>query len=516
MTQPLSRRDFLTRSASSALILPLSAPAIITRDHRRPKLEQGIATGDVSTSGAVVWSRADRPCQMWVEWSTYRDFRTAHRVRGPLALKKSDFTAKLGLGQLPPGQELFYRIIFEDLKTHVLSEPKTGRFRTPDLTGLWPSRFAWSGDVGGQGYGINPKIGGMTIFEAIRQSYPDVFLHCGDVIYADAPLRAKKTVESKKTWHNLLIPEKKKVAETLSEFRANFRYNLIDHNLRQMNETLPTAFTWDDHETKNNWWPGRRLSDARYSEKSCDLLSARARAAFFEYCPLAHRADAPGRIYRRLNQGPNLDIFMVDSRSYRGKNGPNREEQIGPKSAFYGIEQLAWLCRSLAESRSIWKVVVCPQPLSVLINHRGGTFEGAGNGLAGRPRGRELEIAELLSFIKRNHIKNVVFVTADVHYAAAHHYDPKRGSFKGFNPFWEFLAGPLNAGNFGPNPLDPTFGPKQVFQSIPNHLKPGTSPLSGHQFYGLGQVDSQTKRLTVSLHGQDGRELWSTELTADS
>ncbi len=33
-----------------------------------------------------------------------------------------------------------------------------------------------------------------------------------------------------------------------------------------------------------------------------------------------------------------------------------------------------------------------------------------------------------------------------------------------FEPFPEFVAGPLNAGSFGPNPLDGTFGPEVVFQ----------------------------------------------------
>ena len=88
----------------------------------------------------------------------------------------------------------------------------------------------------------------------------------------------------------------------------------------------------------------------------------------------------------------------------------------------------------------------------------------------------------------------------------------KRASFKQFTPFWEFVAGPLNAGTFGPNPLDPTFGPKLEFLSIPRGLRPGTSPLSGHQFFGLGQIDPITRSLTVSLHDAKGNELWSREL----
>src|SRR5438046_2471734 len=75
----------------------------------------------------------------------------------------------------------------------------------------------------------------------------------------------------------------------------------------------------------------------------------------------------------------------------------------------------------------------------------------------GMPLGRELELAELLRFIKHRPVKNVVWVTADVHYAAAHHYSPRAARFRDFSPFWEFVAGPLHASSFGPNALDETF-----------------------------------------------------------
>ena len=41
--------------------------------------------------------------------------------------------------------------------------------------------------------------------------------------------------------------------------------------------------------------------------------------------------------------------------------------------------------------------------------------------------GRELEIAGLLKNIKA--VKNVVWLTADVHYCAAHYYDPRKAQF---------------------------------------------------------------------------------------
>ena len=72
------------------------------------------------------------------------------------------------------------------------------------------------------------------------------------------------------------------------------------------------------------------------------------------------------------------------------------------------------------------------------------------NGDGGPPLGRELEIADLLRFLRKERVRNVVWITGDVHYAAAHHYHPERARFTDFDPFWEFVAGPLHAGTFGP------------------------------------------------------------------
>ena len=422
LSESVHRRRFIQSSLAGLAMLPVSGPALITRDSLRPQIDCGISSGDISVDGAVVWSKTDRPAKMRVEWSTHRDFRSTQTIVGPDALAASDYTAKLGLKGLPQGAEIFYRISFEDLVTGRRSAPEVGKFRTPDSAGSWPTRFAWSGDVGGQGYGINPKVGGMTIFESMRAMHPDLFIHCGDVIYADAPLKKVKMLGPGRYWHNLVTAEKRKVAETLQEFRGNFKYNLLDTNLRRFNAEVPTAFTWDDHETKNNWWPGRRLTDGRYRIKSCDLLSARARAAFFEYCPMAFRQNALVVFIADCVKDHTL-MSLSSIPAATEENSRNRQEQMGPSTAFWGRSQLAWLCRNLVQSEATWKLIASPQPLSLLIGHRGDTLEGAANGLAGRPRGRELEVAELLNFIHRNGIQNVVFVTADVHYAAAHHYD---------------------------------------------------------------------------------------------
>jgi len=107
-------------------------------------------------------------------------------------------------------------------------------------------------------------------------------------------------------------------------------------------------------------------------------------------------------------------------------------------------------------------------------------------------------------------VRDVVWLTADVHYTAAHHYSPDRATFTDFDPFWEFVSGPLHAGAFGPNTLDPTFGPRAVFTHAPPRAN--LSPLEGFQHFGEVDVDGRSGELTVHLRDGRGTSLWSTTL----
>jgi alkaline phosphatase D len=146
-----------------------------------------------------------------------------------------------------------------------------------------------------------------------------------------------------------------------------------------------------------------------------------------------------------------------------------------------------------------------------LIVPDGDLLENLANG-DGPARGRELEIAGLLRFIRDNGIANVVWLTADVHYTAAHYYDPGKAQFQEFAPFWEFVSGPLNAGSFGPNRLDDTFGPQLMFVKAPPEGQANLPPSAGLQFFGQVDIDGATEVMTVRLKDLEGATLFIQEL----
>jgi alkaline phosphatase D len=308
--------------------------------------------------------------------------------------------------------------------------------------------------------------------------------------------------------------EVSKVAETLNEFRGRHRYNLMDANVRRMAADVPQIWQWDDHEVTNNWSDSKDVSaDARYKEKNVPLLMARGTKAFLEYAPMRRTADIESeRVYRYLPQGPLLDLFVIDMRSYRGANSANLQAEESDATTFLGKPQLAWLLDGLKNSKAVWKVIASDMPLSLQVKDGKDAagldkWEAVANGDHGAPLGRELEIAGLLREIKKAGIQNIVWLTADVHYTAAHFFDPAQAKFTDFLPFWEFVSGPLNSGGFGPAQPDHTFGIQVVYQKGPGIVN--APPTNGMQFFGQVDIDAKTKALTVRLKDLAGDTLFT-------
>ncbi|MEM8620561.1 MAG: alkaline phosphatase D family protein [Actinomycetota bacterium] len=506
---PIDRRVFLAGSAAvvgAGALWGISSTGQIRRG--RPEITHGVQSGDVGAGAAVVWARADRASRMFVEFDTTPAFRSGQSVEGPTVTDATDLTGKLVLSDLPAGQDVFYRVTFADTDdSSLVSEPAVGRLRTAP-TDRSDINFVWSADTAGQGWGIDESRGGMRAYSTMRELEPDFFVHSGDTIYADNPLEAEVPLDDGTVWRNLVTPEKAKVAETLAEYWGNFRYNLLDDNVRAFNADVPVIAQWDDHETVNNWWPGQILDDPRYTVTDVNVLAERARTAFHDYFPTMGTARDPQRIYRKISYGPSLDLFVLDLRSYRGPNSTNDQPTPSTDTAILGAEQLRWLAAELAASTATWKVICSDMPLGLTVGS-GADIDAVAQG---RPQalGREFEFVNLLSSMRANGVQNVVVITGDVHYTAAHRYEPGRAVVTDFTPFWEFVAGPIHAGTFGPNELDPTFGPEVRFQKAADY--PNQPPSDGNQFFGHVSIDGRTEAMSVRLIDANGSVLHTEEL----
>jgi alkaline phosphatase D len=526
-----SRRQFIKHSALAGAGLvgvgsiptAYAEPDRLVRRSPQPTAPWGIQIGDVFADRALIWSRADRAARMSVEWSLDERFRRAQRVDGPNASAATDFTGRVDLRGLPADADVHVRVRFSDSRSsRGRGEAAVGRFRTAPRGGR-DIRFVWGGDTAGQGWGIDPGFGGMKLYEAMRRTNPDFFIHSGDTIYADGPMVPEVLdAAGSVIWRNAhldAVPEKLKVAETLHEFRRNHLYNRYDEHVRNFSAEVPQIWQWDDHEVVNNWSPSKIL-DARYTETDIGVLVRNATRAFLEYAPMRWgRGDDFGRIYRYIPYGPDIDIFVLDMRSYRAGNGCNVEPAPSAATAFLGATQIEWLKRGLARSRATWKIIAADMPLGLIVADGADPVSGctraenSSNG-NGPVLGREFELADILSFIKHAGVKDVVWLTADVHYCAAHYYDASVARFQDFDSFWEFVSGPLHAGSFGPSLLDDTFGTTVIFEKSPPAEQSNLAPSAGLQFFGQVDLDHRTKALTVALKDLNGVEIFSQELEA--
>src|SRR5258708_28903223 len=127
---------------------------------------------------------------------------------------------------------------------------------------------------------------------------PDLLVRAGEQIYADNPILAEAKTDDGRVWKNLTTPGKAQVAQSLADYRGNFAYNFLDENKRRFAAEVPFLVQWDDHETRNNWYPGQTLGDERYTVRSASLLPAFARRAMFDYNASRFDPIDPERGYR--------------------------------------------------------------------------------------------------------------------------------------------------------------------------------------------------------------------------
>ncbi|MFQ5791961.1 MAG: alkaline phosphatase D family protein, partial [Acidobacteriota bacterium] len=430
------------------------------------RITHAVASGDVTHDSAVVWARASAAGEMVVEYDMDPGFPNPGERR-TASSRESDFTAQVELESLRPGTRYHYRLHFVDLLGRV-SRRQEGTFRTaPDPDTAVPVSFVIGADLGGQRY--CRQVGrGYEIFRRMEELSPDFFIANGDMIYADDDCPE----DGPDGWKNvpggfpaITSPEVDWTdeAQVQEVYWKHWRYNRADAHFQEFLRKTPVYVQWDDHEVINDFgapWPTWPWDVDR---EGFPNLVAAGRRAFFHYHPMHHDPSEPNRIYRSFRWGADLDLFLLDGRSYRSSNdladGPSYQKTL------LGRDQLEWLKQGLASSPATWKVVSSDVPLSVPTGSRADLYgrdawaKGLEDDYSSRT-GFERELLDLVTFLDAEGVRNVVFVATDVHFAMSLRYEIDADGDGDRLLFHEFLSGPLNA---GPRPtpleLDPTLKP---------------------------------------------------------
>ncbi len=402
-----SRRGFLAGAGTLAAAAALTGPqAFAARPHKRPSLRggkfaEGVASGDPTPEGATVWTRlSDVEGRGTVEVEVARD-HAFHRVvaRGLIAAGPSSaYSVKTRIVGLSPYEEYWYRFTTRG------SESPVGRFRTalpPDSR--QPVRFAfWSC----QDY----TFGHFNGHSLMATEDIDFVVNLGDYIYAEAYYAADDGRGGIRT-------DPIGFSETLEQYRAKYALYRTDPALRRLHSRFPMISIWDDHEVEDNYAGGAGPTGGLSPELRYSIARRNAAyRAFFESMPTyGVKWPRSTRIYRGMRFGKTVDLLLLDQRQYRADQ-PCDDAQVGPvcddinqPRNFLGRRQMNFAKKRLAGSPASWKVVANEVMVMPTI-YPGGDYIGF-DSWQGYPRERR----ELLQHIRRKKIKDVVFVTGDIH-----------------------------------------------------------------------------------------------------
>ena len=372
----------------------------------------GLASGDVTSSSAILWTRVEQAADLIVEVSSDVSFETVAFTQAVSATAENDFTARVTASSLEADQTYFYR-------WHLGSDTSTiGTFQTAPLSSVSADvRFAFSGDSDGSKVGGGPFFNHFETLGSARLDGLDFFVYLGDTIYAD--FRAAG-----------LLPD----SQNLTEFRQRYKENRAFSALRNLLRATPIYAAWDDHEVRNDF--GGPTADP--------FFFSIGRQSFLEYLPLAEAtfptdpACAAAPMFRVFPWGRDVDVIILDERSCRSASAqaacsalpgsppdlaptfptalrpalglteplpPGCLEAIAdPSRSLLGSVQKQLFKAALLDSTAAFKFIINQVPIQQLYAVPYDRWEGYG-----------AERAEILNFIRDNAIDNVIFLTTDMH-----------------------------------------------------------------------------------------------------
>ncbi|MFW7267124.1 alkaline phosphatase D family protein [Gluconacetobacter sp. Hr-1-5] len=423
-----TRRDFGRFIGAGGLIMPFHAwgGMIAPRNIlRKPHFEStpftlGIASGDPSVDGFVIWTRlAPSPLDemggmpsrpVLVDWDVSEDETMRAPVLSGQALAHPELahSVHVELAGLQPDRPYWYRFRIAGFETVV------GRGRTLPLPGAAVARVRFAA-AGCQHF----ENGFYTAWRAIAGEPIDFVYHYGDYIYesgdsGDGPHKINGRMA--------VLPRRHAGPEiySLDEYRRRYAQYKTDADLQAAHAACPWFVVFDDHEVDNNW-AGNTDQDGTPSDV---FLTRRAVAmqAYYEHMPLRRASMPVGsamRIYRSAQFGDLMNAFFLDTRQFRSdqvygdRDVPQGPDVWSADRTMMGDTQEEWLFTGLARSGTRWNLLAHQVMLMNLAHRTSPSSEliYSMDQWSGYLHSRR----KLLQFIEAHCPGNVVNVTGDAH-----------------------------------------------------------------------------------------------------
>lgn len=461
----------------------------------------------MSSTAAVVWARSSEPAEMVVTYGP-----EGETARGE-STAAADFTARVELEGLEPGTLYPYSVRFE--KNGESSSAVEGSFRTaPAPEASAPVRFVVAGDLGGHGFCREEEVG-YAVFSRMRELEPHFFVANVDMIYADSTCPVERPGGGRNVPGEFPAIDDPAIdwadeAAAREVFLAHWRYNRADPHFQDFLRNVPMYVQWDDHEVINDFGAAWPSWTAAIERSGFPTLVRAGRSALFDFHPLKRHPGEPDRIYRSFRWGRDVELFLLDARSYRSLN--DLSDRPDNEKTLLGRAQLDWLKSGLAASEATWKIVSTDVPLSIPTGSspdlygRDAFADGTASGYSSRT-GFERELRELLTHLDASDVRNLVFVATDVHFATTLRYEVDVDGDGDALSFHELVSGPLSAVPLHPQTPDPTFEPRILYAE---------GDFFNFSFVVIERGDDGVSRLTADVRDEEGRPRFGSRLVLDA
>ncbi len=299
-----TRRETLAGLMGTATLA--SARANEGQDAGGAAFRHGVASGDPSADGCVIWTRATplspTATSLTVAWDVARDEAFADIVE--TGERKTDaavdFTVKTVVTGLEPGRTYHYRF------RHGEATSGTGRLRTLPNGSLERLRL---GVVSCSNY----PAGFFHAYKHLAaQQNLDAIVHLGDYIYeygadgygGDIGKRIGR------------IPEPPTETLTLRDYRTRLAQYRLDPDLQAAHAAAPWIAVWDDHETANDSFKEGAENHTPGTEGVWAARKAAALKAWYEWMPAREpgAGRAPFETWRRFAFGDLAHLVTFETR----------------------------------------------------------------------------------------------------------------------------------------------------------------------------------------------------------
>jgi alkaline phosphatase D len=488
-----TRRQFVRRAgtaAAAAVLVPQAFAVELAGARRAPvfrggRFRDGVISGDPTTDSISLWTRLDEvsgPGTVELEVARDKGFERVVARQRIATSGKANHGVKARVSKLKPREEYFYRF------STATQDSPVGRFRTaPPEDSKETVRFAF---FSCQDY----THGYYNAHEVLAEGDYDFVVCLGDYIYGESYHSRKGGTgvrDDRIGRTNSDNPDIVREAVTLDDYRRKYSLYRSDPALRAVHSKFPMVILWDDHEVQDNYAGGAADGGLAAGKHFAAARKRAAERAFFESMP-AFAGNTGRRLYRSLSYGGVVDLFVMDQRRYRADQ-PCGDAVVAPCEDYdqtrdlLGKQQMDYVKNVLKGSTATWKVManeVTIMPTRVL-----GGANFTYDTWSGYPRERE----ELLTHIRDQKIKDVVFITGDIHTFIAG--DVRTGDgINGETVATEFVGGSITSQSLGEITLDAGGGTRIEG----NDLDPSTSPLL---IDALRSINPQVDNADFDRHG---------------